>query len=272
MTASAVDTTQPAVLFEVRENIAQLTLNRPGNRNSIDDELPLAIQEYLLKLKTMKEVRVLILTGSGNTFCSGADFRSELFQHLFDDKTLLRNEAVTKKIYGPILGMLDVEVPVIAAMNGHAIGGGLGVAMLCDLRIANKAAKYGANFVRLGCTSGLAISYMLPRLVGMPRAMEMLLTGRLISGEQAAQFGLVNYAVAAEDVLGKAWELAREIAACAPASVRAMKRAVYRAICPDQRGALEYESFNMSVTLPSEDFKEGTQALLERREPKFTGR
>ncbi len=264
--------TEPAVLLEVRDNICQLTLNRPENRNSIDDEVPQALAQRLEELKSIKGLRCLILTGTGACFCGGGDFRSNLFQHLFDDKSLLANEAVHKKIYSSVLGLLDVEVPIIAAMNGHAIGGGLGVALLCDLRIANKTAKYGTNFVRLGCTSGLAISYMLPRIVGMPMAMELLLTGRLISGEQAERIGLVNYAVDAEKVLGKAWALAREIAEAAPASVRAMKKSVYHAFAAEQRAASEYEAHNMATTLQSEDFKEGIAALLAKRQPAFTGR
>ena len=263
---------KPAVLMEVRDKICQLTLNRPANRNSIDDEIPLALKQRLEELKGVKDIRCIILTGSGSTFCGGGDFRSELFKHIFDDKSLLANEAIQKKIYGPVIGLLDVELPIIAAMNGHAIGGGLGVALLCDFRIANKTAKYGTNFVRLGCTSGLAISYTLPRLIGIPAAMELLLTGRLISGEQAARIGLANYATDSEGVLPKAWDLAREIAAAAPMAVRAMKKQIYRGYAAERAEALTMESHNMSRTMQSEDFVEGTRALLEKREPNFAGR
>jgi enoyl-CoA hydratase/carnithine racemase len=254
---------EPAVLLEVRDKICQLTLNRPRNRNSIDDEIPLALKQRLEELKGIKDVRCIILTGSGSTFCGGGDFRSELFKHIFDDKTLLANEAIAKKIYSPVVGLLDVDIP---------IGGGLGVALLCDFRIANRTAKYGTNFVRLGCTSGLAISYTLPRLIGIPAAMELLLTGRLISGEQAERIGLANYATDPENVLPRAWELAREIAAAAPMAVRSMKKAIYRGFEAERSEALEYESHNMSRTMQSEDFLEGTSALLEKREPNFVGR
>ena len=264
--------TEPAVLLEVHDNICQLTLNRPESRNSIDDEIPLALAERLEELKSIKGLRCLILSGSGSCFCGGGDFRSNLFQHLFDDASVLQNESVLKKMYRPVIGLLDVEVPVIAAMNGHAIGGGLGVALLCDLRVASKSAKYGTNFVRLGVTSGLAISYMLPRIIGLPAAMELLLTGRLISGEHAERIGLANYVVDADKVLGRAWELAREIAEAAPIAVRAMKKSVYRSIASEPHAALDYEAHNMSRTLQTDDFKEGTRALLEKRRPAFTGR
>lgn len=262
---------EPAILSEIRDDICQLTLNRPKNRNSFDDELPSALVDTLAGLKSNRDIRCIILTGSGDFFCTGADFRSELFAHVFDDPALLANEAILNKIYTPVTGLLDVEVPLIAAMNGHATGGGLGVALLCDLRVASKKSKYGANFVRLGCTSGLAVSYMLPRIVGLPKATELLLTGRLISGEQVERIGLANYVVDADQVLPKAWELAREIAGAAPMAVRALKKSIYRAIAADSREALEYESHNMSRTMQSNDFREGTRALLEKRKPQFTG-
>lgn len=262
---------EPAVLIEIRDNICQLTLNRPENRNSIDDEIPAALAQRLAELKDIKGLRCVILAGSGGCFCGGGDFRSELFRHLFDDQSVLPNEAVLKRIYTPVIGLLDVEVPVIAAMNGHAIGGGLGVGLLCDLRVASNTAKYGTNFVRLGCTSGLAISYMLPRIIGLPKAMELLLTGRLISGEQVERIGLANYVVDPDKVLAKAWELAAEIAGAAPIAVRAMKKSIYRGIASEPLAALEFESHDMARTLQTNDFTEGTRALLEKRRPAFNG-
>jgi enoyl-CoA hydratase/carnithine racemase len=261
----------PAVLMEIRDNVCQLTFNRPENRNSIDDEIPAALSKRLDELKDNKKIRCVILAGSGGCFCGGGDFRSELFKHLFEDQSLMANEAVLKKIYAPVIGLLDVEVPVIAAMTGHAIGGGLGVALLCDLRVASRASKYGTNFVRLGCTSGLAISYMLPRIIGMPMAMELLLTGRLISGDEVARIGLANYVVDPDKVLAKAWDLANEIAGAAPMAVRAMKKSIYRGIASEPLAALEFEAHNMARTLQTDDFREGTRALLEKRRPAFTG-
>ncbi len=163
-------------------------------------------------------------------------------------------------------------MPTIAAMQGHAIGGGLGLAVVCDLRVANREARYGANFVRLGLHPGMATTYILPRLLGLPRATELLLTGRIISGAEAAELGLANYAVDAEQVLEKARELAREIAGCAPLAVRWTKRSVYRGIDWDPRRAAELEAHAQSRTLETEDAREGIRALLERRDPVFKGR
>jgi enoyl-CoA hydratase len=168
--------------------------------------------------------------------------------------------------------MLEIEVPTIAAMNGHAIGGGLGLAAVCDLRVANEAARYGANFVRLGLHPGMATTYLLPRLLGVPRAVELLLTGRIVSGREAADLGLAHYAVPADAVLSKARELAAEIASAAPIAVRLTKQTIYRHLGWDPIGAARYEAFAQSRTSETEDSREGIAALLEKRPPVFRGR
>ena len=131
-------------------------------------------------------------------------------------------------MYEPFLSLLDVAVPVIGALNGHAVGGGFGLALVCDLRIAALEAKYGANFVALGLAPGMAISYLLPRLVGLARASELLFTGRLVDGAEAERLGIVNQAVPASRVLAQAMALAQTIAANAPFAVRATKAAIRR--------------------------------------------
>ena len=255
------------VLIEIKDKIAQIALNRPNNRNSMDSETLPAFLEAINQVRNNKELRCLIITGSGQSFCSGADFRSKMI----GDEFLLPHEACMN-IYKPFLTIQELEIPTIAAMNGHAIGGGLGLALICDIRIANKNSKYGANFVRLGLHSGMAISYMLPRIVGLAVANELLFTGRLISGERAAEIGLANYAMVGDEVLSKAWELAREIETCAPAAVRMMKRSIYRSLDWNPRSAAELEAFCQSRTIEMEDAMEGISALLEKRKPNFHGR
>ena len=195
------------VLFEIKGKIALITLNRPGNRNSMDGETMPAFRRALDMVRDNKDLRCLIITGSGDTFCAGADFKSDLATA---GGNRLPNEALMD-IYGPFLSIHEFEIPTIAAMNGHAVGGGFGLALICDIRIAGIDSKYGANFGRLGIHSGMAISYMLPRIVGLPLANELLLTGRLISGQKAAEIGLANYALKNDHVMKKAWEIAGEI-------------------------------------------------------------
>ena len=140
-------------------------------------------------------------------------------------------------------------MPTIAAMNGHAVGGGFGLALVCDLRVANRDAKYGANFAKLGFHSGMAISHLLPRIVGVPRAADMLFTGTLVSGAEAAAIGLVHEAVAADAVLDAALRRARAVAACAPEAVRLMKRSLYGGAGWDPRSAARAEAFAQAATM-----------------------
>jgi enoyl-CoA hydratase/carnithine racemase len=256
-----------AVLFEAKGTIGIVTLNRPDNRNSMDSETLPAFREIIGQVKNNRDLRCLIITGSGNTFCAGADFKSDLE----NEQGLLLHD-VLMEVYRPFLAIGDLEIPTIAAMNGHAVGGGLGLALLCDIRVASKKAKYGANFARLGLHSGMAISYLLPRLVGLPVANELLFSGRIITGDQAAAIRLVNYAVDEGEVLKKALELSTEIAESAPAAVRMMKRSIYRGLDWNPVEAAKMEAICQSRTFEMKDAREGISALLEKRKPDFCGR
>ena len=259
--------TDNLVLIETKEKISQITLNRPDNRNSMTTDMMLAFHEAVKQVRNDTDVRCLIITGTGQSFCAGAD----LTELNIDPKDGSPSD-VLMDVYRPFLNIRDIEVPVIAAMNGHAIGGGLGLALICDIRVASKNSKYGANFARLGIHSGMAISYMLPKIIGLPLANELLLTGRLINGEAAADIGLANYSEPQDNVLAKAWELAKEIAACAPAAVRMMKRSIYRGIDWAPEKAAEIEALSQAHTFQMQDAREGITALLEKREPVFRGK
>jgi len=144
--------------------------------------------------------------------------------------------------------------------------------VVCDVRVANQEARYGANFVQLGLHPGMATTYLLPRLMGVPRGVELLLTGRIVSGAEAAECGLVNHAVAQEDVLPRAQEIAAEIARAAPLAVRWTKESIYRGLQWDPKTAARQEALLQSRTTETEDSREGIKALLERRTPDFKGR
>jgi len=255
-----------AVIFEIKDKIAIITLNRPENRNSMDYILLPAFEKCIKQVKEDKSLRCIIITGTGKSFCAGADFKS----NILGTENKLPNE-VFMDFYRPFLSIQEIEVPVIAAMNGHAIGGGFGLALICDIRIANNNAKYGANFARLGIHPGMAVTYMLPRIIGLPKAMELLFTGRLITGDESEKIGLVNYSVNKEDVLDKALELAQEIALSAPTAVRMIKRSVFRGLEWNPAFAAEYEAHCQSRTFEMKDAKEGILALLEKRKPDFCG-
>lgn len=260
----------PAVLYESNDYIATITLNRPDNRNSMTDDVLDGIVEAVATARADDSLRCVVITGKGKSFCAGADFKSG---------TQRRNAAVNLPpndrsfaMYQPFLSVLDIAVPVIGALNGHAIGGGMGLALVCDMRVANRDAKYGSNFTRLGLHPGMATTYLLPRIVGMTRAVELLLTGRIITGAEAAEIGLVNYAVDADEVLGKAMELAREVAGCAPIANRWTKRSIYDNLDWDPVEPARHEAELQSRTIETEDHKEGVSALLEKRSPNFQSR
>jgi enoyl-CoA hydratase/carnithine racemase len=168
--------------------------------------------------------------------------------------------------------VLDVEVPVVAAMNGHTVGGGFGLTLLADIRVANVDAKYGVNFARLGIHSGLGISYLLPRIVGAAHACELLFTGRLIRGAEALDMGLITHAEPAEQVLPKAMHIARAICSSAPMAVQQMKSSIRRGLRWQIREAAREEAGLQAASLDTEDAKEGVTAILEKREPRFKGK
>lgn len=258
----------PAVRYAREGAIGVITLNRPDNRNSMTPELLDAFQLASAAARHDQEARCIVVTGTGTSFSAGADFKSTVQREGEARAPSERSYAM----YEPFLSLLDIEVPVVGALNGHAVGGGFGLALVCDLRIGSLDGKYGANFVRLGLAPGMAISYLLPRLVGVARASELLLTGKLVDGRQAEALGILNRAVDAERVLAEAMWLARSIAEAAPLAVRATKAAIRRGLPLHVREAARAEAFAQAETLATDDAREGIAALLAKRPPVFTGR
>ena len=258
-----------SVLYESDGRIATLTLNRPENRNSMTPDV-------------MERFRACVARARGESRPAlRRDHRAgrELLRRARTSAVRPRCRGAARRFpherafatYAPFLDVLDVEVPTIAALNGHAIGGGLGLALVCDLRVASREARYGANFARLGFHSGMAISYLLPRIVGVPAAADLLFSGRILTGDEAAALGLVHEAVPGAEVAAAARRRAEAVAACAPLAVRLMKQSLYRGLAWDPRSAARAESFAQAATLATEDAREGIRALLEKREPEFHG-
>jgi len=258
----------PACRYARDGHIGTLTLDRPDNRNSMTPELLDAFATASAAARADEQARCIVVTGTGTSFCAGADFKSAV-QRDGDTRTPAERSYA---MYEPFLSLLDLPVPVIGALNGHAIGGGFGLALACDIRIGALEAKYGANFVRLGLAPGMAISYLLPRLVGPARAAELLYSARLVDGREAAALGILNAAVPAADVLPTALALARTIAENAPFAVRATKAAIRRGLAlDDPRAAARAEAIAQAESLTMDDAREGVAALLGKRAPQFTG-
>jgi len=258
-----------AVLYEISESghIGKICLNRPDNRNSMTPELLDSFQEVVNKAKKEPQLRALIVSGKGSCFSAGADLKATLQR---DEDTLPHERSFA--MYKPFLSLLDIRCPVIGALNGHAVGGGFGLSLVCDIRIANEKAKYGANFTKLGLSSGMAISYLLPRIVGVSKACELLFTAALIDGKEGEKIGFCSTALPGKEVLPYAEQLAETIAKNAPLAVQYTKRNIYSGLGWAPSNAAYQESFTQSQTLTTDDASEGIKALLEKRVPTFTGR
>ncbi|OUS13086.1 hypothetical protein A9Q89_03575 [Gammaproteobacteria bacterium 53_120_T64] len=246
--------------------IGQIVFNRPANRNSLTAEVLEALKVAIAEAKNDRNIRCLIITGTGKNFCAGGDFKGGA-----ENSSIPFTQQGLIDTYSICMELLTLKVPVIGALNGHAIGGGFGVALLSDIRVANNDALYGANFARLGMHSGMSLSYILPRLIGLAKANELMLTGRRFNGSEGARIGLFNYALPPEQVWPKALELAQEIAACAPSAVQLMKQSMINNLDWDPHSRLAEEARQQSASFDSNDAREGIAAMMEKREPIFNG-
>lgn len=252
------------VRYEVEGHIATITIDRPNAFNSIDLETWAAFSETTGRLEEDSEAWIGIVTGAGNrAFSAGADLRSTIPRMLDDPDhnpyaappTIMRGQTVTK--------------PLIAAVNGLALGGGLEVALACDLRVASEKARFGAPEVTLGLIPGWGGTQRLPRQLPWTVAARILLTGQPISAQEALQVGLVNAVVPAEDVMAEAHRLAETLLKCGPLALRAAKRAMVEGYhMPLEEGlALEERLFNSLAY--TEDIREGLAAFSEKRPPQY---
>lgn len=255
--------------LEVAEGIAVLTLDQPARRNPMSERLGEELAAALAGLDAREDVRVLVLAGAGEAFCAGGDLALIEAQAARDVEA---RRQVMRGYYERYLALWRLGIPTIAAVHGHAVGGGLALALGCDLRYAAEDARLSVNFARLGLHPGLASTFLLPRAIGTARALELFYTGRVVSGREAEAIGLVNRAVPRAELLPTALATAATIAAGAPLVVRMLKRAVHRGLESAVAAAVEYETFCQAITFGSEDLREGLAAARERRPPRFRGR
>jgi enoyl-CoA hydratase len=214
-------------------------------------------------------VRCVVVTGAGSAFCSGGDLSWIGAEGAAPVDRLRRRMSA---FYRSWLSVADLEVPTIAAVNGAAIGAGLALALACDVRYVASDAKLGVPFARLGMHPGMLTTWSLPRVAGLAVARDLLLTGRLVDGEEAVRLGIASRAVRAGEVLGVALEAADAIAASAPLAARLTKVALAGDGHASYAAALEWEALAQAATLATDDLQEGVAAQRERRAPKFTGR
>jgi enoyl-CoA hydratase/carnithine racemase len=257
--------TSEVVQMSVEAGVALLTLNRPDRLNAWTDEMEHTYFGLLDECAASPEVRVIVVTGAGRGFCAGADMQG--LQQLSGDSEPAQRARRERR---PQTTPLTVPKPIIAAINGACAGIGLVQALMCDLRFASREAKLTTAFARRGLVAEHGISWLLPRLVGPARALDLLLSGRVLLGEEAAQLGLVNRALPAEGLLEEALAYARDLAVnCSPASMATMKRQVYADLQRSLPDALGQADQLMLQSFGEPDFAEGVASFVERREPSF---
>ena len=259
--------TEANILLESQDGfVVTLTINRPPN-NHINRDLILRIASRLEALDDDEGCRAVVLTGAGKHFCAGADFSKG------DSGGLVSPEGQPGRImYVEAARLFRTRKPIIAAVQGAAIGAGLGLSVVADFRVTCAEARYSANFTRLGFHPGFGLSYTLPRLIGEQQAALLFYTGRRITGEDAHRIGLADLLVPQAEVLTAAQALAREIAISSPAAVQGVRASMRRGIAEAFEAATEREFMQQSWQRQMEDFAEGRAAMAERREPNFKGR
>lgn len=256
------------LLYRRDDHIGVITINRPEVHNAISLEIIARLGELVDAIREDAAVRVVILTGAGDrSFVAGGDVKE--FQELTTIDAARRMSATMKDV---IDRLVSLPVPVIAAINGYALGGGCELAVACDLRIAADTAKLGYRHVKLGLISGWGGGPRLLRLLPRAQALELMLTGRTLTAQEAASIGLVNRVVPQPDLMTETMKLAREIAAHPPLAVRGIKRlACYNDHHPLE-AAIEFETELFGPIWMSEDHNEAVDAMMEKREPQFKGR
>ncbi|MEV6303124.1 enoyl-CoA hydratase/isomerase family protein [Actinoplanes sp. NPDC051861] len=246
----------------VEDHVALLEMRRPP-ANHFDETLIGAIVDAARALDDDPACRVILLASQGRHFCAGADFGNGEFAQDHVD--------AAARLYRKAVELFDVRTPIVAAVQGTAVGGGLGLACAADFRVAEESTRFVANFVRLGFHQGFGLSVTLPELVGRQAAAGMLLTGRRVGGAEAVQMGLADRLAAPGTLRVTARDLAREIAAAAPLAVRSIRSTLRAGLADRVRAALDHELAEQKILWATKDSAEGIAASLERRTPVFTG-
>lgn len=251
------------------DGVVILTLALPERRNAMTAELTQAWVDAVASLQADRRVRAVVVTGEGSAFCSGGDLS------WIGESPDLTVDAVRDRMlpfYKAWLGIRDLEVPIIAAINGPAIGAGLCLALACDLRYAASSAVMSIPFTSLGMHSGMAATWLLPEAVGLPVARELLFTGRRVGAAEALRLGLVNGVFEPAELLEGALGVARQIAANGPVAIRLTVAGLRNGGHSSLEASLAYEALAQPITFASADLAEGLAAANERRTPRFTGR
>lgn len=259
--------TEKSLILEKSGNIAKIIFNRPNDFNAFNKDMARRLEEAVIELGNSKDIRAVIITGAGDkAFMSGTDVKE------LGERTVVNNIDTVAYRHSIFYHIENLKIPTIAAINGYAFGGGCEISMLCTFRFAAQEAKMGQLEVNLGLMPGGGGTQRLGRLVGKSTAAELLLTGKMISAEEALKIGLVNKVFPRKDLMEECEKFAQVIAEKSPIAVKMILNALNKGLQTDLYTGLMIELLSTSVCLSSEDYKEGLAALFEKRKPTFTGK
>jgi enoyl-CoA hydratase/carnithine racemase len=255
--------------FEVENAIATLTMNRPEKLNAFTSEMLHGLVAALDECDVRDDVRAVILTGAGRGFCSGGDIGGMGEDH--DSRPHITKSRIWEEIQAFPKRAARFEKPLIAAVNGAAIGGGMDLALACDIRVAGESARFAETYAKIGLLPGGGGAYFLPRLVGKARALELLWTADFIDAAAALDIGLVNHVFPDGELMAEATKLATRIAAMPPLSVRLIKRTVNQSLETDMATAFDLVSSHIAIARAGHDHPEAIKAFREKRDGEYQG-
>ncbi len=257
--------------YEVIERVAWLRLNRPEQKNAFTIKMIDEWVRWLEEASTDDNVGAIVVTGNGDSFCAGGDL-SLIKRVNSEGKGLGWKNLLWRHVHRIALTLEAIDKPVIAAVNGSAVGAGMDMALMCDMRFAAKSAQFSEGYIRIGAVPGDGGCFFLPRLVGVAKALELLLSGDFIDANEAMRIGLVNRVHDDSELIEATQAFAQQIASNSPIASRLIKRATYQSMRMDLRASLDLVSSHMGIVQMTEDAAEALSAFQEKRKPRFRGR
>jgi enoyl-CoA hydratase/carnithine racemase len=254
--------------YDVDRAVGLIRINRPSKLGAFTWPMIDSWAEALIEAQTDSAVRAVVLTGTGKAFCSGVDLDQMASA---GDRPIERKRLLTDRIHKVARAVEALDKPLICAVNGLAVGAGMDMALMCDIRMAAQSAQFCEGYIRVGLVPGDGGAYFLPRLIGTARALELLWTGDFVSASDALAMGIVSYVYPDDELFEQAMDLARRLAAKPPIAISMIKRAVYQSLDSDLRTSLDLISSHMGIVQSTRDYAEAMKALRERRTPVFTG-
>jgi 2-(1,2-epoxy-1,2-dihydrophenyl)acetyl-CoA isomerase len=255
------------IIWESKDGIGTLTLNRPEKLNAINRRMTEELNSAMVEIAKDAGVRALVVTGAGRGFCSGADVGD-----MAQAAAPIENRYWTQMAHKIILGLTDLEKPVIAKVNGAAVGIGCSLALSADIIIASESAKFSLIFSRIGLIPDGGSLFHLPRLVGPAKAKELIFTAKIVDAKEAERIGLINKAVPADELDNEVNTLAKQLAEGATAAFGIAKKIINKGLSMDLSSVLECEAFGQTIAGTTQDAQEGVMAFLEKRKAEFKGR